>query len=136
MFQADYNFWPFEHPGYEAKKIKKIQWQTPDHRKFSMDTYVEGNQIKNNCLVRNFYNKLKFPALFSGRNRREKSSQSSCSYCDFPQAATGNETLERLGSARFFDKSNFLPLFYKPFLHKEKLGNFLSIKKLCRSKSF
>ena len=39
-----------------------------------MPTYVlEANQKKNNCLVINFYNKLKFPALFSVRNRWEKS---------------------------------------------------------------
>ena len=35
--------------------------------------HLEGNQNKNNCLVSNFYNKLEFPALFSVRNRLEKS---------------------------------------------------------------
>ena len=36
---------------------------------------LEANQNKNNnnWLVSNFYNKLKFPALFSVQNRREKS---------------------------------------------------------------
>ena len=34
---------------------------------------LEANQTKNNCLMSNFYNKLKFPALFSVRNRWEKS---------------------------------------------------------------
>ena len=33
---------------------------------------LEANQNKNNCLVSNFYNKLKFPALFSVRNSWEK----------------------------------------------------------------
>ena len=34
---------------------------------------LEANQNQNNCLVSNFYNKLKFPALFSVRNRWKKS---------------------------------------------------------------
>ena len=34
---------------------------------------LEANKNKNNCLVSNFYNKLNFPALFSVRNRWEKS---------------------------------------------------------------
>ena len=33
---------------------------------------LEANQNKNNCLTSNFYYKLKFPALFSVRNRWEK----------------------------------------------------------------
>ena len=34
---------------------------------------LEGNQNKNNCIVSNFYNKLKSPALFSHLFRTEKS---------------------------------------------------------------
>ena len=33
---------------------------------------LEANQNKNNCLVSNFLGNLKFPALFSARNRWEK----------------------------------------------------------------
>ena len=33
---------------------------------------LEGNQNKNNYLVSNFYNKLKFPALLSVQSRWEK----------------------------------------------------------------
>ena len=36
---------------------------------------LEGNQNKNNCLVSNFYNKLKSPALFSHLFRMEKSAE-------------------------------------------------------------
>ena len=33
---------------------------------------LEANQNKKNCLVSNFYNNLKFPALFAVQNRWEK----------------------------------------------------------------
>ena len=33
---------------------------------------LEANQNKNNCLMSNFLNKFKFPALFSVRNRWDK----------------------------------------------------------------
>ena len=52
-----------------------------DERSFSACHYctqapgkkLEANKNKNNCLVSHFYNKLKFPSLFSRRNRWEKS---------------------------------------------------------------
>ena len=42
-----------------------------DHSKFFL--FLEGNQNKNNCPVRNLYNKLKIPALFPHLLRTEKS---------------------------------------------------------------
>ena len=48
---------------------------------------MKNDNNKNNCLVSNFYNKLKFPALFSVRNwwdfNCRNCSQGSCSYFDF-----------------------------------------------------
>ena len=38
----------------------------------SLNPQLQANQNKNNCLVSNFFDKLKFPALFSVRNRWEK----------------------------------------------------------------
>ena len=53
---------------------------------------LEANQNKNNCLVSNFLDKLKFPALFFLRNRWDKRAGDfnlskkllSCSYFDLP----------------------------------------------------
>ena len=42
----------------------------------TLQTYIEGNQNKNNSLVSNFYDKLKSPALFSYLFRTEKSVES------------------------------------------------------------
>ena len=39
---------------------------------FLSSRHLEANQNKNNCLVSNFLDKLKFPALFSVQNRWEK----------------------------------------------------------------
>ena len=52
--------------------IFMIKWLGEIHF-CSLDCSLEANQNKNNCLVSNFYNKLKFPALFSVRNRWKKS---------------------------------------------------------------
>ena len=44
-----------------------------DPKDNSFGLILETNQYKNNCLLSNFYDKLKFSALFSARNRWEKS---------------------------------------------------------------
>ena len=46
-----------------------------DENQILDNSQLDGNQNKNNCLVRNFYNKLKFPALFSVQNGWQKSAR-------------------------------------------------------------
>ena len=66
--------------------VRSLMWKVFAFHKFSnwlfllflvthLDEILEANQNKNNYPVSNFYNKLKFPAFFSVRNRWEKSAQ-------------------------------------------------------------
>ena len=54
------------------KSLPKSRW-TSKLFENSYQRPLEGNQSKNNCLVSNFYDKLKSPALFSHLFRTEKS---------------------------------------------------------------
>ena len=56
--------------GHKTEKTETghLSWSKKSSGKF----FLEANQNKNNGLVSTFYNKLKFPALFSVRNRWEK----------------------------------------------------------------
>ena len=53
-------------------EIKYIPKSQAFLRPLLLQLVLEANQNKNSCLVSNFLNKLKFPALFSLRNWWEK----------------------------------------------------------------
>ena len=61
----------------EESDLKEVMVIEPKVRSFrnSKIEQLERNQNKNNCLVSNFYNKLKSPALFSHLFRTEKSAE-------------------------------------------------------------
>ena len=71
-FASSIRYWAiscaFNLPKIFFSKNKKVIEKWPNKPSASLDA----NQNKNNCLVCNFSDKLKFPALFSVRNRWEK----------------------------------------------------------------